>query len=389
MEQAEVVNAGTQDQTNFVPVTKHAHIYQDSVTQKFWFCDETGDASGNGPFEDVTSAEIGLANYVESMEVEHPELASLTQLLGSAIRGKTNIAEGLHILAQKLARQSCPTVTAEERDAAAKDAVAEVYAYCEIGRQFDLKQYPTQDAAFLHLVSHVVAANIEMDENYTLDMLTTKGFKCVTPEDCAMQLHALFVHQAYDEVVDVDTTTIYERPNLLKELVKTCNDMWDHINVEENGSRDADHSQKAVSDKVGATVMAVLHVLSTSKLAKQGKTANELVLEFVHKWQENEVHHQLFRSDVQGALRIFLDKGLAAPIRTTDDALRYFTQAVVGLRCTIRAEGEPLSLTQKWAWNDEQAAAIHAEAAGIIKQMLDEYDNRTAAEATRAVQTED
>jgi len=367
MEQAEVINANTQDMTGFLPVEGKDHIWA-APNGKFWFVDETGDATGNGPYDDVDAAAAGLAAYVEHLNRENPELSQFSKLLDVALGSEGN---PLTELMAMMGRSKLIAVTDEERAAKVAEAVESIYAHCEIGRQFDVAQWPDQEEAFRWAVSCITAANMSTDNDFAADLLMNKGIDCRTIDSTKALLGSILTHNAFDTVVSVDATTIYERPGVIKSFVDTCNEMWDVMEADAD-EEDAHPSHAMIVDRVSSLTMAILSVLSTSALATNGQKPDEVLLDFVCHWQAHTLSSQLLRSDKRGALREYLNSGLAAPLRTKDEALRYLAQAIVARRCTVRPEGanEPEQRHQAWEWNEVEADQLIQEASTVISGML-------------------
>lgn len=56
------------DQTNFV-ATEVSHVFRNTVTGKFYFCDESTNA--HGPYDDQIACTSGLGDYVRTMNVDY------------------------------------------------------------------------------------------------------------------------------------------------------------------------------------------------------------------------------------------------------------------------------------------------------------------------------
>lgn len=333
------------DQSNFKE-TEAKHVYMDTVTGKFFFCDETTEA--HGPFESIGEANNAMDTYVANLNHGAEVADGLAALLGGG-----NIADIL----QQLQQSKWPLISAAEKEAKVNELLEVVLADVKLGFEMNPEDFETDFDALQFFAAQVGAATLM--QAHAADCLavslTKHSYSVRTVDECHEVLREFYIDQCFfpdTKVADHFRFSEEAERHVKATTIKAYQEIALH-NKMPTSADEINPVQKEAALKIGA----LMQKLTKDIVKEQGANTAVYVIEYVDR-----IRFDMLTMMPPAERHEQLQKGFMSSIDDPMDALKWLTNHLSRL-CIIRDTSVPDGPEQPWNWSESgelEAQAILA-----------------------------
>lgn len=326
------------DQSNFV-ATDIKHVWLDSITNKFFFTDETSEA--HGPFDSIEVAQVQLEVYAAGLQ-HGPDIAEgLAALLGG---------DDLVDILQKMQQSKWPLLTAAEKDAKTNELLEKVLADVKAGFELNSSDFETEFDALQFFSAQVASATIKelQSRDHLGQALTETAFSVRTMDECLYVLTEYFIGQCFCEDDKVEGSYRFSEA-AAKHVEETTIKPFKEIHLQ-NQMPETDEEISPVQKEAAHKIGVFMQNLTKRIVQKHGAAAGEYLIGYADR-----IRFTLL-SQMPAAERMTqINNGYMEPLQDPMSAVKWLTNHLskIVIKRDKSVEDGP---SQPWNWDTEGEA---------------------------------